>query len=293
MHLETLKLFRDVAELHSLSKTAELHVLSQSAVSQQLAHLESILRCPLVNRKKRPIEITREGQLVHLAAKDIIARYEELQSELNALKFAGAGRLNVAAIFSIGMHTLPEYLKKFMSRYQDVHVHVEYLSAEKIYELVLTGEVDIGLVAIPKRDRRLEVYDFENEPLVLVCSTKHPLAAESEVDISVVQFERFIGFEEEIPTRGWIDGIFKRYGLSIKPAMQFDNIETVKRAIELNAGVSILPQTAVVQEAVAGTLKAVTLSNEKFVRPTGVIIRKNKILTRPGKYFVNLLCKSE
>jgi DNA-binding transcriptional LysR family regulator len=293
MHLETLKLFRDVAEYRSLSKAAEIHVVSQSAVSQQLAHMESILKCPLVNRKKRPIEITREGQLVLMAAKDIIARYEELQSEINALKFSGTGRLNVAAIFSIGMHTLPEYLKKFMARYPDVHVHVEYLSSEKIYELVLTGEVDIGMVAIPKRDRRLDVYDFENEPLVLVCSTKHPLAGESEVDISVIQFERFIGFDEEIPTRGWIDGIFKRYGLNIKPAMEFDNIETVKRAVELNAGVSILPKTAIEQEVMAGTLKAVTLMNEKFVRPTGVIVRKNKILTRPGKYFVNLLCKQE
>jgi DNA-binding transcriptional LysR family regulator len=293
MHLETLKLFRDLAELRSLSKTAEIHVLSQSAVSQQLAHLESILKCQLVSRKKRPIELTKEGELVHLAAKDIIARYEELQNELNALKFAGAGRLNVAAIFSIGMHTLPEYLKKFMAKYPDVHVHVEYLGASKIYELVLTGEVDIGLVAIPKRDRRLDVYDFENEPLVLVCSPKHPLAAESEVDISVVQFERFVGFDEEIPTRGWIDGIFKRYGLNIKPAMEFDNIETVKRAVELNAGVSILPRTAIEQEVAARTLKAVTLTNEKFVRPTGVVVRKNKILTRPGKYFISLLCKSE
>ena len=75
--------------------------------------------------------------------------------------------------------------------------------------------------------------------------------------------------------------------------MEFDNIETVKRAVELNAGVSILPKAAIEQEVTAGTLKAVTLSNEKFVRPTGVIVRKNKILTRPGKYFVNLLCKRE
>ena len=293
MHLETLKLFRDLAELRSLSKTAEQHILSQSAVSQQLAQLEAILKCQLVNRKKRPIEITREGELVHVAAKDIIARYEELQSELNALKYASTGRLNVAAIFSIGMHTLPEYLKKFMVRYPDVHVHLEYFSAKTIYERVLTGEVDIGLVAIPKRDRRLDVCDFQNESLVLVCSTRHPLAGDDEVDLSVLQFERFIGFEEEIPTRAWIDDIFKRYGLNIQPAMQFDNIETVKRAVELNSGVSILPETSVEQEVAAGTLKTVNISNEKLFRPTGVIIRKNKILTRPGKYFVNLLCRSE
>jgi len=292
MHIETLKMFRDLAEFRNLSKTAERHAISQSAVSQQLAQLETSLRCQLVNRKKRPIELTRQGELLYQAAKDIIARYEELKSDINTLQNTGAGRINVAAIFSIGMHSLPEYIKKFMVRYPDVHVHIEYLSAERIYELVLTGEVDIGLVAVPKRDRHLEVYDFENEPLVLVCSPRHPLASKSEVDINSVQFEQFIAFEEKIPTGQWIDSIFKRYGLSIRPVMEFDNIETVKRAVEINSGISILPATAIRQELAAGTLKAVKFTNENFIRPTGLIIRKNKILTHKNRYFIKLLTES-
>jgi len=292
MHIETLKMFRDLAEFRNLSKTAERHTVSQSAVSQQLAQLETSLKCQLVNRKKRPIELTRQGELLYQAAKDIIARYEELESDINTLQNTGAGRINVAAIFSIGMHSLPEYIKKFMVRYPDVHVHVEYLSAERIYELVLTGEVDIGLVAVPKRDRHLEVYDFENEPLVLVCSPRHPLASKSEVDINSVQFEQFIAFEEKIPTGQWIDSIFKRYGLSIRPVMEFDNIETVKRAVEINSGISILPATAIRQELAAGTLKAVKFTNENFIRPTGLIIRKNKILTHKNRYFIKLLTES-
>jgi len=291
MHIETLKIFCDLADLQSFSKTAAKHLLSQSAISQQLAQLELAHKCQLIDRKKRPIELTKEGQLLYEAARDMLDRYEQLKSELNSLKSSATSRIDVAAIYSIGMHTLPNYVKKFMANYPDVNVHIEYLSAEKIYELVLIGDVDVGLVAVPKKDKRLEVYDFEDEPLVLVCSPKHPLANQSQVDIHQVQFERFIGFEKDVPTRIWIDNILHRYNIVVRPVMEFDNIETIKRAVEINSGISILPQTAIPQEAASGTIRQIAFSNENFVRPTGIIVRKDRILGQAGRYFIELLRK--
>ena len=291
MHIETLNVFCDLAELLSFSKTAEKHLLSQSAVSQQIAQLELTYKCQLIERKKRPIELTKAGQLLYQAAKDMLERYEQLRSELNALKSSTVSRINVAAIYSIGMHTLPGYVKKFMVNYPKVNVHIEYLDASRICELVLAGDIDIGLVAVPKRDKRLDVYDFEDELLVLVCSPKHPLASESRIDIHKVQFERFIGFEKDVPTRIWIDNILQRYNVVVRPVMEFDNIETIKRAVEINSGISILPQTAIVQELDSGTLSATVFLNESFVRPTGIIVRKNKILSQAGRYFIELLRK--
>jgi DNA-binding transcriptional LysR family regulator len=291
MHLEMLKIFCDLADLGSFSKTAEKHLLSQSAVSQQLAQLELMHKCQLINRKKRPIELTMAGQLLYQASKDILDRYEQLKNELNALQKFSVSRINVAAIYSIGMHTLPDYVKRFMVSYPNVNVHIEYLSGRKIYELILAGDIDIGLVAVPKRDKRLDVYDFEAEPLVLACSPKHPLSHESQVDIHRLQFERFIGFEKGSPTRVWIDNILERYNIVVRPVMEFDNIETVKRAVEINAGISIVPQTAILQEVSIGTIKAIAFSNENFVRPTGIIVRKDKILGRAGRYFIELLQK--
>lgn len=291
MHIEMLKIFCDLVELESFSKTAEKHLLSQSAVSQQLAQLELIHKSQLLDRKKRPLELTAAGQLFYDACKDIVERYEQLKSELNALQKSSAGKVNVAAIYSIGMHALPDYVKKFMVSYPDVNVHIEYLSGRKIYELVLAGDIDIGLVAVPRRDKRLQVYDFQDEPLVFVCSPKHPLAGESQIDIHKVQSERFIAFEKNVPTRIWIDSILERYNIIVRPVMEFDNIETVKRAVEINSGISILPQTAIVQELSSGTLRATPFSNENFVRPTGIIVRKDKILGQAGRYFIELLRK--
>ncbi len=291
MHIETLKVFCDLADLRSFSKTAEKHTISQSAVSQQLAQLELVYKCQFINRKKRPLELTSAGQLFYQACKDMLERYEQFRTELNVHKSSTVSRINVGAIFSIGMHTLPDYLKKFMVSYSDVHVHIEYLSAARIYELILSGEIDIGLVAIPKKDKRLEVYDFEHEPLVLACSPKHQLSDQSPIDIHRLQFERFIAFDKNVPTRAWIDNILERYNVVVRPVMEFDNIETVKRAVEINSGISILPETALLQEVASGTIRAIPFSNENFIRPTGIIVRKGKILSLAGRYLIELLRK--
>ncbi len=293
MHIETLKIFCDLADFRSFSQTAEKHLLSQSAVSQQLAQMELTLNCQLLDRKKRPLELTKEGQLLYQAAKDIIDRHEQLKSELNALKSSAGDRINIAAIFSIGMHSLQEHIKKFMISYPNVNVHIEYFNPHKIYELVLNGEVDIGLVAIPKKDKRLDVYDLDDEVLVLACSPSHPLANESEMDIHKLQFERFIAFEKDTPTRGWIDNILERYNVVIQPVMEFDNVETIKRAVEINAGLSIVPEITILQEVNIGTIKAIPFSNETFTRPTGIIIRKEKLFGQAGRYFIELLRKKQ
>jgi len=291
MHVETLKIFCDLADLRSFSKTADKHLLSQSAISQQLAQVELTLNCQLLDRKKRPLELTKEGQLFYQAAKDILDRHEQLKSELNALKSSAGDRINVAAIYSIGMHTLPDYIKKFMVSYPNVNVHVEYRSAARVYEMVLDGETDVGLVAVPKRDKRLDVYEFEDEPLVLACSPKHPLSVDPQIDIHNLQFERFIAFEKNTPTRIWIDSILERYNVVVRPVMEFDNIETIKRAVEINAGLSIVPQISILQEIAGGTIKAMPFSNENVFRPTGIIIRKGKIFGQAGRYFIELLRK--
>ncbi|MHC5077039.1 MAG: LysR family transcriptional regulator [Planctomycetota bacterium] len=293
MNIETFKVFQDLVELRSFSKVAERNCITQSAVSQQLAQLEIMHKCQLVSRKKRPIELTREGQVLYKACKEILERYDHFKNELNSVKSTSENRINIGAIFSIGMHTLPNYVKKFMVKHPKIHVHIEYLSAERIYDRVLEGDLDVGFVAVPQRDKRLIVYDFEEEPLVLVCSPKHPVAKHSQIDIHSIQFESFISFEKGVPTRGWIDNILDRYNIVIEPVLEFDNIETVKRAVEINSGISILPATAIAQEVANGTIKAVPISNERFFRPTGIIIRKNKIFSKAGQAFMKLLQKKE
>jgi DNA-binding transcriptional LysR family regulator len=290
MNMESAKIFCDLVELKNFSRTAELHGISQSAVSQQLAQLEMGHKMQFINRKKRPIELTNAGQSFYRACKDILERYDQLHNELSSLSKTSC-RINLASIFSIGMHTLQPYVKKFMSIYPDVNLSIEYLDAKDIYMRLLKGSIDIGVVAIPKRDRSINVYNFENEQLTMVCSPDHPFSLSEEIDIHHLQGERFIAFAENVPTRQCVDSILKRFGVSVHIVMEFDNIETIKRAIEINSGISILPQTTVKTELNSGTLQSVTFKNENFYRPTGIVVRKDRQLNKAAQYLLELLRK--
>jgi DNA-binding transcriptional LysR family regulator len=288
MNLESAKIFCDIVEIKNFSRTADQHGISQSAVSQQLAHLEISHKTQFINRKKRPLELTESGQVFYRGCKDLLERYDRLSYELAALAKTKC-RINLASIFSVGMHTLQPYIRKFMKIYPDVNLSIEYLDAKDIYVKLLKGSIDIGVVALPKRDRNVRVHPFENEPLALVCSPGHLFAALEEIDIHRLQGEKFIAFSQNVPTRHHIDGILKQHGVSVQVMMEFDNIETIKRAIEIKSGVGILPLPSVQAEIRSGTLTVVELSNEHFFRPTGIIVQKGHSLNKAGHYLLELL----
>jgi DNA-binding transcriptional LysR family regulator len=291
VNLETLRIFCDLIELQNFSRTAEKHGVSQSAISQQLAQLELLYRTQLVNRKKRPLAATNSGQLFYQGCKDIIDRYDQLKDELNSLSRPSA-RINIAAIFSIGMYALQPYVKKFMAAYPKVNLNVEYLGAAQIYDRILTGDIDIGIVASPKINRNTDVFPLEPEPLVFVCGPEHPFASADEIDIHKLQGCYFVAFQSGLASRTLIDDILKKYNISVQMVMEFDNTETIKRAVEINSGISILPETTVRAEIASGTLKAIPFSNEKFTRPIGLVIRNNKTLSISGRYLIELLRKN-
>ena len=292
MNIKTLSIICDLIELESFSRTAEKHGISQSAVSQQLAQVEMEHKCQLINRKKRPLAPTKAGQAFYHASKEIISRYEKLSSELKELNQSHT-KINMAAIFSIGMHTLQPFVKQFMARYPTINLHIEYRDAADIYTGILSGDLDFGVVAVPKRDRNIDVFPFLNEPLVLSCSPENPFAKETSIDIHKLQGEEFIAFEKHLPTQGLIERILQQYNVTVQKVMEFDNVETIKRAVEINAGLSILPKTTVHMELANGTLKAIPFTNENFFRPTGVIIRKKRILSQAGKYLIELLTQDQ
>lgn len=288
MNLEIAKIFCDLVELKNFSRTADLHGVSQSAVSQQLAQLEMAHKVQFINRRKRPFELTSAGQAFYRACKDILERYDQFNHELATLTKTSC-RVNLASIFSIGMHTLQPYIKKFIKLFPDVNLVVEYLDAKEIYVRLLRGSIDMGIVAIPKQERNTHVYPFESEPLALVCSPSHPFTTSPEIDIHQLQGEKFIAFSQDVPTRLHIDRMLKRYGVSVQVVMEFDNIETIKRAIEIKSGISILPLPSLQAEVSGGTLVAIEFSNEHFYRPTGIIIRKDHQLNKAAQYLLELM----
>jgi DNA-binding transcriptional LysR family regulator len=289
MQIESLKVFCDLAETESFTKAAQVNGVTQSAVSQQISSLERLFKSLLIERSKKRFRLTSEGQVLYDYSKQIIQTYESLHSQLQELKDIISGTIRVATIYSIGLHDLPPYVKKFMRSYPTVNVHVEYRRANQVYEDVLGNVVDMGLVAYPTKDAKLETIPLRKDVLVLICHPHHPFAKQRNVKLKSLVGQKFVGFEPDIPTRKALDKILREYGVSVNNVMEFDNIETVKRAVEIDAGVSIVPQGTVTQEVSKQTLAAVTLEDGAFFRPLAAFYKKNKVLSPAMKQFLALL----
>jgi LysR family transcriptional regulator, transcriptional activator of the cysJI operon len=289
MQIESLKVFCDLAETESFTQTAQLNHVTQSAVSQQVTSLERLFNSLLVERSRKRFRLTREGQVLYEAGKQVTRIVAALQAKLQETKKLISGTLRVATIYSIGLHDLPPYLKKFLRQYPTVNVHVEYRRANQVYEDVIGNVVDLGLVAYPVRDRKVEIYPLRRDPLVLICHPQHPLAANKQLRLKALSGQKFIGFEPDIPTRKALDRILKLHAVQVQHVMEFDNIETVKRAVEIDAGVAIVPRGTVVQEVAKGTLAQVKLENGDFYRPLAAIYKKNKVLSPTMKQFLEAL----
>jgi DNA-binding transcriptional LysR family regulator len=289
MQIESLKVFCDLAETESFTKAAQINGVTQSAVSQQISALERTFKSLLIERSKKKFRLTREGQTLYDYSKQIIQSYESLHSKLQELKDIISGTIRVATIYSIGLHDLPPYIKRFMKSYPTVNVHVEYRRANQVYEDVLSNVVDIGLVAYPSKEPKLEIVPLRKEPLTLICHPSHPFAKLKDVKLKALAGQKIIGFEPDIPTRKALDKILKEYGVEVKHVMEFDNVETVKRAVEIDAGISIVPIGTVQQEISKQTLVAVPIEDGEFFRPLAAIYKKNKVLSPAMKQFLAIL----
>jgi DNA-binding transcriptional LysR family regulator len=293
MQIESLKVFCDLAETESFTKAAQINGVTQSAVSQQISSLERQFKSLLIERSKKKFRLTREGQLLYDFSKQIIQTYEALHSKLQEIKDIVSGTIRVATIYSIGLHVLPPYIKRFLRDYPTVHIHVEYRRANQVYEDVLGNVVDVGLVAYPTKDPKLEIVPLRKDPLVLICHPQHPFAKQKSIKLKSIAGQKFIGFEPDIPTRKALDKILKEHGVSVTNVMEFDNIETVKRAVEIDAGISIVPQATISQEISKQTLAAVSLDDAEFFRPLAAIYKRNKVLSPAMRQFISILKEND
>lgn len=289
MQIESLKVFCDLAETESFTKTAQINNITQSAVSQQISSLERQFKSLLIERSKKRFRLTREGKVLYDYSKQIIQTYDSLFSKLQEIQDIISGTIRLATIYSIGLHDLPPYIKKFLKTYPTVNVHVEYRRSNQVYEDVLSNVVDLGLVAYPVRDPKLELVPLHKDMLVLICHPQHPFAKTKTVKLKDLTEQKFISFDPDIPTRRAIDKILADQNVTVQHAMEFDNIETVKRAVEIDAGIAIVPHGTILQEISKHTLAEVKIEDAEFFRPLAAIYKKNKVLSPAMKQFLSVL----
>lgn len=291
MHIETLKIFCDLVETQSFSLAAEKNFITQSAVSQRICALEQKFNKRLLDRVrgKSEIKLTPVGEVFYRSAKRVLASYEELQENMRSLTGKISGTVKVATVYSVGLHELPPKVREFMSKFPSVKIDIEYSRTTRIVRDVLSGEIELGVVAFPEPRRGLTIVPMPSDRLVLICPPGHELAGRRQIAVRELRGRPFVMFERDIPTRKAIDKILKSYGVKVKKVAEFDNIETIKRAVEVGFGLAIVPHPSVIDEEKNGQLVVIQLAENDWIRPVGIIYRSDRNLSLAAKKFIQLL----
>ncbi len=289
MHLETLRLYCDVVRLRSFSRGAALNHVSQSAASQAVQQIEADLGASLIDRTKRPFVVTQEGRAFYEACGELLDSYEKAKARIAAVKAQLAGTVRVAAIYSVGLHDLSRHTQRFMALYPQARVQLECLHPQKVVDAVLSDEADIGIMSYPPVNRALTVVPLRAEPMAFVCHPGHRLARRKAIAPKELNGEKFVAFDHDLTIRKAVDRVLRAHNVKVDVVMEFDNIETIKQAITIGAGVSLLPRHTVSKEVGVRTLAAVPLTIPDLVRPVGIIRRRAKRLTPTVTRFIELV----
>jgi DNA-binding transcriptional LysR family regulator len=293
LQIETLKIFCDLVETRSFSQAAERNFVTQSAVSQQVRGLESKFKRRLLERVRgrRDLHLTQAGETFYEASREVLRAYQQLEEGMRRQSGTVSGTVRVATVYSVGLHELPPVVREFMTRYPQAKIDLEYSRTTRIVRDVLSGAVELGLVAYPEKRRGLEVVPLGGDRLVLICPPSHPFAGRKKLKASELQGQEFVLFERDIPTRRATDRILRAHGVTVHRAAEFDNIETIKRAVEVGLGVAVVPRPSVLDEQRSGQLAVVPLAEPEWERAVGVIYRSDRALGTAAQKFIELLKK--
>ena len=295
MQIETLKIFCDLVETESFSQAAEMNFVTQSAVSQQVRGLEEKFKRRLLERVRgrRDISLTDAGKSFYEESRNVLAAYEILHERMRSLDETVSGVVRVGTVYSIGLHELPPVVRRFMELYPSAKIDLEYSRTTRIVRDVLSGSIELGIVAYPEKRRGLQIVALPGDRLMLICSPSHPLAARKKVRAAELSGYDFVHFERDIPTRRATDRIFKAHNVTVNRVAEFDNIETIKRAVEVGFGLAIVPRPSVLDEQRSGQLAVITLVEPEWTRTVGIIHRSDRALGIAARKFIELLESSD
>jgi DNA-binding transcriptional LysR family regulator len=198
-------------------------------------------------------------------------------------------QVQVAAIYSVGLGDMGKYVEMLAARQPNAKVHIEYLHPNRVYEKVLEGTADFGLVSFPRKSRELSALPWREEEMVLACPPNHPLARGKSVKPTQLEGQSYVAFDKGLVIRREVDRFLRDQGVTVKPTLEFDNIENIKKAVAVSAGVALLPKPTLRPEVDTGALMAVPLAGVRFVRPLGIIQRRHSKLSSAALRFLDIL----
>ena len=292
LNLNHLRVFRSVSETNSITEAARLLHISQPAASKQLAELEAHLGVVLFERRPRGVRLTAAGEVLSRHARRLFQEEEAAEAALEALLGLDLGHLSLAASTTIGSYIVPAVFGDLHAQHPNVKLQLEIGNAARVEELVLGGQLDLGLSEGTPISESLHVEVFTHDRMVLIAAPEHPLAVQAErgaLEARVLESVPFIVRERGSGTREVVEAALERRGLRVAPVMSLGSTEAIKNAVARGLGVALVSSLTIELELSSGRLRAIELSDLAIRRALHLLTLEGKPPSPAATEFLRLL----
>jgi DNA-binding transcriptional LysR family regulator len=255
MDIRQLKAFVAIAESGTFTAGAARVHVTQAAISMQIRQLETETRAQLFIRAPRRVILTEAGERLLERAYTILREHDAALEELAALTGAHRGRLRIgSASAMVSADPLPQILRGVRQTHPGVETSVVSGTSESLVKQVLAGELDAAFVSLPVEARGMQTELLNEDYLVAIASPRHAMAKQKIVSAYALAGEKLILGERGGNTRRLIDQFFAQAGVTLKIAMELSRLAAIKRMVEEDMGVGIVPLQSVQEEVGKGSL---------------------------------------
>jgi DNA-binding transcriptional LysR family regulator len=291
MNLNHLALFHAVTKEGSVSRAAERLLISQPAISKQLRQLEKSLSVRLLERHRRGMRPTTEGELLESYARRIFALVEETERVMDELHSLQRGQVRIGASTTAAVYLLPDWFVRFRKAYPGIQLHSEIASSEILASRLMEGSLDMVVTEGEVSNELLDAKIVRQDRLVTIVPPDHPLRRKRKVSAAMLCQEPFIVRETRSETRSLVERKFADRGLVIKPVMSLGSTEAIKRAVAARMGVAVVSEMSAELEVRAKKLAIVPLSDLTIRRPVYLVIRRQSHISQCAKVFCQMMDK--
>lgn len=291
MDLAALETFLAVVNAGSFSRAAESLHRTQPAVSIAVRKLEEGLGQPLVVRGSRELKLTDAGRLLVDSAERMLNLREQLKKSIADLGQMRRGQLSLGVNES-SIHAVLPALARYRQRYPDIPIAVHRTFSRDVPREVLNYRLDLGVISFIPQETNLEAVEFSRDDLVLVVHPGHRFARRRQVEITDLGEETFIAHIVESPYRGQVIQLFARHHTPLNRTVELPTIDSIKRFVQMEMGVAIVPRMCVGLEVERGALVALNVPQLQISRHLYLIYRNDQQLPQAAQALVELLAET-
>ena len=288
MNLDYLEGFLEVAKVRNFSRAASILYRTQPTLSQQIQRLEREFGGKLFDRDFKVVKLTQAGDTLRRYAEEILSLRSQALDAIGHIKEHPSGSLRVGTNDATCLYVLPDALAAFRQAYPHVQVSLYRNFSHKIVEKIQEGNIEVGIVSLPRTVKGLEVVPIFSAELKVILPPDHPLAERREVNPEEISYYPLL-LPKSGRTRKIIEDLLRPYKKSLQVSMELASVEVIKKYVSAGIGISLLPEAFAKAEVATGTLKIVGVQGRRLCRELGLIYRRGGALSLPAAGFLNIV----